>query len=170
MSWSIRPAGPGDEQALFELIVGLARFEHLEQQLTGSAADLRRHLFGDQPAAEALLAERGDVAIGFALFFTTYSTFLTKPGIYLEDLFVVESERGSGVGTALLARVASIASNRGARRLEWSVLDWNRDAIAFYERMGATVLPDWRVCRMNGGAIEALASRADAGPEAPHRR
>jgi GNAT superfamily N-acetyltransferase len=151
MAFSIRPAAPGDEQALFELIRGLARYEHLEHSVTGSAGALAAHLFGERPAAEALLAmsDAGTQAIGFALFFTTYSTFLTRPGIYLEDLFVLESHRGRGAGRALLAEVKRIAQLRGAGRLEWSVLDWNAAAIAFYRRLGAEVLPDWRICRMS---------------------
>lgn len=151
MAISIRPAAPGDEQTLFQLIQGLARYEHLEPSVTGSAGALAAHLFGERPAAEALLAldEDGTQAVGFALFFTTYSTFLTRPGIYLEDLFVLESHRGRGAGRALLAEVKRIAQTRGAGRLEWSVLDWNASAIAFYRRLGAEVLPDWRLCRMS---------------------
>jgi GNAT superfamily N-acetyltransferase len=144
----IRPAVPGDERALFELIRALARFERLEDTVTGSAEALGRHLFGERPAAEALIAEDGGVAVGFALFFPTYSTFLTRPGVYLEDLFVLESHRRRGIGGALLAEVKRVAEARGAGRLEWSVLDWNAGAIAFYERFGATVLPQWRICRV----------------------
>jgi GNAT superfamily N-acetyltransferase len=145
---SIRVARPGDESVLFELIQELAHFEHLTHLVTGSASDLARDLFGERRAAEALLAERDGQALGFALFFTTYSTFLTRPGLYLEDLYVRESERGRGIGKALLERVIELARERGAGRLEWSVLDWNANAIAFYEKMGATVLPDWRICRV----------------------
>ncbi|MGC4089944.1 MAG: GNAT family N-acetyltransferase [Polyangiaceae bacterium] len=133
---------------MFELIKELSRFEHLEHKVTGSVAALAEHLFGPKPVAEALVAERAERTIGFALFFTTYSTFLTRPGIYLEDLFVLESERGSGVGKALLGAVRDVAVLRGAGRFEWSVLDWNENAIAFYERFGAKVLPDWRICRI----------------------
>lgn len=145
---AIRAARRGDEQALFELISELAHFEKLEHSVTGNAERLAEHLFAERPVAEALLAERGAVAVGFALFFTSYSTFLTRPGIYLEDLFVRESERGRGVGRALLSEVRRIAAARGAGRLEWSVLDWNERAIRFYEQIGATVLPDWRICRI----------------------
>ncbi|MEA2699986.1 MAG: hypothetical protein QOI66_4257 [Myxococcales bacterium] len=152
--FSIRPAVAGDEQTLFELIQALARFEHLEDGVTGSATALRQHLFGGDPApggrpvAEALLAEQGGVAIGFALFFTNFSTFLTRPGIYLEDLFVLQSHRRQGVGRALLAEVRRIAETRGAGRLEWAVLDWNTAAIDFYRGIGADVMPDWRLCRV----------------------
>lgn len=147
-SFTIRAARPGDEAALFELIRELAEFERLTHLVTGSPAELGRDLFGEHPVAEALLAERDSVALGFALFFRSYSTFLTRPGLYLEDLYVRESERGRGIGKALLERVIAIARERGAGRLEWSVLDWNARAIAFYEKMGAKVLPDWRICRV----------------------
>jgi GNAT superfamily N-acetyltransferase len=148
---NIRPAKPGDEPAIFELISALARFEHLEHQVTGSPAQLARDLFGPRPAAEVLLAEDDGRAVGYALFFTTYSTFLTRPGIWLEDLFVLESHRQRGIGKALLAETRRVAAERGAGRLEWSVLDWNTNAITFYERFGATVMPDWRICRVTFG-------------------
>ena len=147
----IRPAAPGDEHALFALVRALARFEELEHTVTGSAEELRAHLFGPRPAAEALVAEvEGAPAqiVGFALFFTTYSTFLTKPGLWLEDLYVLESHRKRGLGLALLTELRRLAEARGCGRLEWSVLDWNADAIAFYERFGATVLSHWRICRV----------------------
>jgi GNAT superfamily N-acetyltransferase len=149
---TIRPAAPGDEPALLSLIRALARFERLEDTVTGSAEMLARDLFGDRPACEALLAEDGGVAVGYALYFTTYSTFLTKPGIWLEDLFVLESHRRRGIGLALLTEVRRIAEARGCGRFEWSVLDWNEKAIALYERFGATVMPDWRICRVTFGA------------------
>src|SRR5882672_12078094 len=130
----IRAAVPGDEAVLFDLIRALARFERLEDTVTGSAEALAQHLFGERPVAEALLAEDDGAAVGYALFFKTYSTFLTKAGLWLEDLFVLESHRGRGIGAALLAEVRRLAEARGAGRLEWSVLDWNANAIAFYER------------------------------------
>jgi GNAT superfamily N-acetyltransferase len=144
----IRPATPGDEHALFDLVCALARFERLEDTVTGSPEALARHLFGERPACEALLAEDGGVAVGYALYFTTYSTFLTKPGLWLEDLFVLESHRRRGIGLALLTEVRGLAASRGCARFEWSVLDWNANAIALYERFGATVMPDWRICRV----------------------
>jgi GNAT superfamily N-acetyltransferase len=144
----IRRAVAGDEQKLFALIGELARYERLAREVTGDAATLAAHLFGDQPLAEALLAEDGGRAIGYALFFTTYSTFLTRPGLYLEDLFVLEGERRRGIGRALLTEVKRLAQERGAGRLEWTVLDWNESAIAFYRGFGAEVLPDWRLCRV----------------------
>jgi GNAT superfamily N-acetyltransferase len=145
---NIRAAAPGDEDALFGLVQALARFEKLEHTVTGSAEALAGHLFGERPSAEAILAEDGGVAIGYALFFPTYSTFLTKPGLYLEDLFVLESHRRRGVGRALLTEVERIGRTRGMGRLEWSVLDWNANAIAFYEGFGATVFAEWRICRV----------------------
>ena len=145
---NLRPAAPGDEHAVFALIRGLARFEKLDDTVTGSAEALAQHLFGERPAAEVLLAEEDGAAVGFALFFPTYSTFLTRPGVYLEDLFVLESHRRRGIGLALLSEVRRLAEARGAGRLEWSVLDWNAGAIAFYERFGATVHAEWRICRV----------------------
>jgi GNAT superfamily N-acetyltransferase len=147
--WSIRSAAPGDEAALFALIRALSRYERLEDAVVGSAAALREHLFGPRPLAEALIAEERGSVLGFALFFPTYSTFLTRPGVHLEDLFVLEEHRRRGIGRALLAETRRIAKERGAGRLEWSVLDWNASAIAFYEGMGAEVLPDWRICRVS---------------------
>ena len=144
----IRPAAPGDERALLDLIHALARFEKLDHTVTGTAEALRDHLFGPRPAAEAVLAEEDAAAVGFALFFPTYSTVLTRPGVWLEDLFVRESHRRRGIGRALLAEVRRIAETRGAGRLEWSVLDWNDAAIALYERFGAQVLREWRICRL----------------------
>lgn len=146
--FSIRPAVRGDEGTLFELIRALAQYERLETMVTGSREELAEHLFGARPAAEALLAERAGRGLGFALFFTNFSTFLTRPGIYLEDLFVLESERRAGVGTALFNEVVRIARERNSGRLEWQVLDWNAPAITFYERMGARLLVDWRLCRI----------------------
>lgn len=156
MEPTIRSARPGDEEHIFRLVRELARFEQLEHELIGSAAALGGHLFGDKPAAEALIAERGEAVVGYALFFTTYSTFLTRPGIYLEDLYVTEAERGTGVGKALLRRVAQLACERNAGRLEWSVLDWNQRAIDFYVASGAKLMHDWRICRVTGPELARL--------------
>jgi GNAT superfamily N-acetyltransferase len=156
MDFRIRPARPGDEHRLFDLIQELARYEKLEHLVTGDVERLRDHLFGARPLVEALLAESAADALGFALFFGNYSTFLTTPGVYLEDIFVIESARGRGIGRALLREVARIAHERGAGRLEWTVLDWNTKAIAFYESAGATVMPDWRVCRVTGDRLKRL--------------
>jgi GNAT superfamily N-acetyltransferase len=154
----IRPARPGDEARLFELIRELSVFEHLEHVVTGNAEALARDLFGPAPRAEALLAEVSGTPVGFALFFGSYSTFLTRAGIYLEDLFVRETHRGHGIGRLLLEAVARLAEERRAGRLEWSVLDWNERAIGFYEHAGATLLPDWRTCRVTGENLRRLAS------------
>jgi GNAT superfamily N-acetyltransferase len=157
----LRPAQPTDVDTIFRLIKALAEYEKLSHQVTGSTALLHEHLFGDstteqRPCIEAILAEQEGNAIGFALFFTNYSTFLTQPGIYLEDLFVMPEYRGQGIGKALLSYLARLAIERNCGRLEWSVLDWNETAIGFYQRMGATVLPDWRICRVTGEAIGQL--------------
>jgi len=156
MAISIRPALPGDEKHIFRMIAELARFESLEHEVTGTAETLGRHLFGERPVAEALIAERAEVVVGYALFYTTYSTFLTRPGLFLEDLYVTEAERGTGVGKALLRGVARVARSRDAGRLEWSVLDWNKRAIDFYVASGATLLTDWRTCRITGQKLEQL--------------
>jgi GNAT superfamily N-acetyltransferase len=154
---TIRPAVPADTDAVFALIRGLAAYERLAHAVSGSAAALREHLFGARSYAEVLIAEADGRAVGFALFFHGYSTFLTRPGLYLEDLFVEPAYRRRGIGTALLGRVAALSLERECGRLEWSVLDWNAPAIAFYRRHGADVLPDWRICRVTGAALERLA-------------
>jgi GNAT superfamily N-acetyltransferase len=149
----IRPAEERDIDAIFDLIQGLAAYEKLSDRVTGNTELLRSHLFGDRPYAEAIVAELGDLSIGFALFFHNYSTFLTQPGLYLEDIFVRPDYRRQGVGKALLAAVAKIAVDRGCGRLEWSVLEWNQNAIEFYQSLGATVLPDWKICRLTGKTL-----------------
>lgn len=157
MTLYLRPATPADVPTIFQLIRALADYEKLSHAVTGTAADLETHLFGPHPCAEVVLAEWEGIVAGFALFFRNYSTFLTRPGLYLEDLFVLPDYRGRGVGKALLKHLGQVAIERGYGRVEWSVLDWNQPAIAFYERMGATVLPDWRICRVTGEALHTLA-------------
>jgi GNAT superfamily N-acetyltransferase len=154
--YNIRQAQKEDAIAIFNLIQELAVFEKLAHQVTGTPESLADHLFGTPAYAEAIVAESQGQLIGFALFFKTYSTFLTKPGLYLEDIFVREPHRGQGIGKALLKAVAQIAQERGYGRLEWSVLDWNETAIAFYEKMGAEVLPDWRICRVTGESLQSM--------------
>jgi len=154
---TIRPARRGDEHGIFELILALADYEHLTRAVTGTEARLGEDLFGARPAAEALVVESDGALVAFALYFSNYSTFLTRAGLYLEDIFVLPSHRRRGIGKALLSRVAAIALARNAGRLEWSVLDWNTSAIAFYEGVGAAVLPDWRICRIAGAELAALA-------------
>ncbi|WP_088894413.1 GNAT family N-acetyltransferase [Leptolyngbya ohadii] len=155
----IRAAQPNDVADIFDLIKALAEYEKLSHQVTGNIELLKQHLFGNRPCIEAIVADIGGNSVGFALFFTSYSTFLTKPGLYLEDLFVLPEYRGQGIGKALLSHLAKLVRERDYGRLEWSVLDWNAPAIGFYERMGATVLPDWRICRVTGEAIGQLADR-----------
>lgn len=154
----IRPAQVEDINAIFSLIQALAEYENLSHLVTGNASDLSKDIFGDDPCAEIIVAEFNQIVIGFALFFTNYSTFLTRPGIYLEDLFVLPEYRRQGIGKQLLTYLAQLALERQGGRLEWSVLDWNQPAIAFYEKIGASVLPDWRICRVTGKALHNLAS------------
>jgi GNAT superfamily N-acetyltransferase len=154
--FAIRPAEPADVADIVGLIHGLAEFEKLTHLVQVTPESLRPHLFGDKPVAEAIVAERAGRVVAFALFFTNFSTFLAKPGLYLEDLFVEPGQRGQGIGQALLEHLARLAASRGYGRFEWSVLDWNQGAIRFYERMGATVMPDWRICRIAGPALEAF--------------
>ena len=125
----------------------------------GTPEKLRAALFGPRPAAEAVMAERGGRAVGFALFFTTYSTFLSKPGLYLEDLFVEPAHRGAGIGKALLTHLAGLAVERGCGRFEWRVLDWNEPSIRFYESIGGRILPEWELVRMTEPEFAALAAR-----------
>ena len=153
----IRPAVSTDTGAIFGLIRDLADYERLLPEMVGTEADLERHLFGDRPYAEVLVAEVRHQLVGFALFFPTYSTFLTRPGLHLEDLFVRSEYRGQGIGKALIQGVAQVARDRGYGRLEWNVLDWNAPAIGFYQRIGATLLPDWRICRVTDPALSTLA-------------
>jgi GNAT superfamily N-acetyltransferase len=156
MTLVIRPGEPADVPIIAELIRGLARFEKLEDELTMTEERLASNLFGPHRYAETLIAEEAGESVGFALFFHNFSTFLAKPGIYLEDLFVVPEHRGVGVGRALLKELARLAVERDCGRLEWSVLDWNREAIGFYERLGARPNSEWTVYRLTGEALSAL--------------
>ena len=158
--FTIRSVTHADVPTLFSLIQALADYEKLSDAVTGSPDQLEEHLFGDRPYIEAIAADHAGQVVGFALFFYSYSTFLTKPGIYLEDLFVLPDYRGQRIGKALLTYLAQLAVDRGCGRLEWSVLDWNEPAIGFYKRMGATVLPDWQTCRVTGDALTAMAQQS----------
>ncbi len=155
MSTSIRPADPDDAALILAFIRGLADYERLSHEVEATEKKLRGTLFPahGQPAAECLLAFEGETPAGFALFFTNFSTFLAKPGIYLEDLFVQPAFRGRGIGKALLLHVAKLANARGCGRMEWAVLDWNQPAIDFYESLGAERKTDWTVCRLTGAAL-----------------
>ncbi|MBN8478970.1 MAG: GNAT family N-acetyltransferase [Burkholderiales bacterium] len=152
----VRPARRADVPAIHALIRELADFERLTHVCTGTADDLEQAAFGSRPAVEVLVAEELGKIDGFALFFHTFSTFLGRRGLWLEDLYVRPERRGSGIGTALLKALAALAVERGCGRFEWAVLDWNTPAIGFYERMGATVLPDWRIARVTGEALDRL--------------
>lgn len=149
----LRGAQPGDVPAIIGLVRELAEFEKLTHLVEVTPQRLHTHLFGDRPVAEAVVAQVDARVVGFALFFTNFSTFLGKPGLYLEDLYVQPAHRSAGIGQALLAHLAALARQRDCGRFEWSVLDWNVDAIRFYERMGATLLPEWRICRVTGDAL-----------------
>jgi GNAT superfamily N-acetyltransferase len=155
----IRCATPEDVPVIAQLIRALAEYEKLSHQVVLREEDLVRHLFGERPHAEVVLAEEAGTVVGFALFFHTYSTFLARPSLYLEDLFVLPEHRGRGHGKALLSHLARLAVERDCGRFEWSVLDWNAPAIAFYESFGAVPLKDWTVFRLTGEALTRLAGR-----------
>ena len=163
-SLTIEPAQRGDLPAIAAMIRALADYEKLAYLCVGTEAQLDDALFGPAPAAEVLMARMEGIPVGFALFFPTFSTFLGRRGLWLEDLFVYPEHRGAGVGRALLSALARIACDRGCGRFEWAVLDWNTPAIAFYERLGATVRPDWRVVRVTGEALERMARAPDSNP------
>lgn len=157
MAHSIRAARPGDGAEIIRLIKALAEYEKLADMAVGTAGHLEAQLFGPRPSAEAILAEVGGRAVGFALYFATFSTFLCKPGLYLEDLFVEPAHRGHGLGKALLRHLAALAMERGCGRFEWRVLDWNTPSIRFYESLGAKILPEWHLVRLTAPEFEELA-------------
>lgn len=157
MSVSIRAVLRSDAAVLHALICALADYEKLAAQVVGTAQDLQRELFSERPVIEAVIAWDEESALGFALFFHNYSTFLARRGLYLEDLFVVPEARGRGIGKALIRHCARVAVARGCGRFEWAVLDWNQPAIDFYQSIGATMLPDWRICRISGDALTRFA-------------
>lgn len=154
----LRAATPADVPLIRELIEGLATYEKLRHECVATDALLHSALFGARPYAEVVIAEQDGDAAGFALFFHNFSTFLARPGIYLEDLFVVPTQRGRGVGKALLQHLAQLAVQRECGRLEWSVLNWNVDAIGFYEQLGARPQDEWTVYRVTGPALTQLAT------------
>jgi GNAT superfamily N-acetyltransferase len=153
----IRPGTRRDAPTILTLIRGLAEYEKLLHEAQGTVAKIRRHGFGKHRYFETLLAFDGKTPVGFALYFFTYSTFLTAPTLYLEDLFVVPAARGRGAGKALLAALARIAVRRGCGRMEWAVLDWNTPSIGFYESLGAKLRKDWILTRLTGQPLRALA-------------
>jgi GNAT superfamily N-acetyltransferase len=160
VNFSIRPAQPSDVAHIHAMIVELAVFEKLEHMVVATEALLHEGLFGAKPSCEAIIGEENGEVVTFALFFHNFSTFLTKKGLYLEDLYVREVHRGKGYGTAMLKKLAQIAVERSCGRFEWSVLDWNEPAINLYKAMGAAILPDWRICRVTGESLTALAKPA----------
>ncbi len=155
--FQIRPASADNVEIIFDLIRQLAVYEKLEGMVSGTPAMLKESLFGKQPACECVIAWENGKPIGFALFFTTFSTFLAKPGLYLEDLFVIPAARGHGYGKALLRHLAALAQSRGCGRFEWRVLDWNEPSIKFYQSLGANILKEWLLVRMTEGEIAHLA-------------
>lgn len=157
-SLRLRPAEAGDVPLLLGFIRKLAEYERLSHECIATEAALAETMFGPRPCAEAVLAEWVGVPAGFALFFHNYSTFLARPGLYLEDVFVLPEHRGRGIGKALLRHLAKLAVERGCGRFEWSVLDWNEPSIAFYRSLGAVPMSDWTVMRVTGEALERLAA------------
>lgn len=159
----IEPATEKHVPLILALIKGLAEYEQLSHEVVATETALRESLFGKRPGAEVVIGYAGKEPAGFAVFFHNYSTFLARPGIYLEDLFVLPHWRGHGLGRRLLAHVASAAVARGCGRLEWAVLDWNEPAIRFYRKLGAAAMDEWTVYRLAGDALKRLASESDTG-------
>jgi len=154
---TIRSAVPEDSDTLYRFICELAEYEKLSQSIIATAADIREALFGEKSCAEALLAFWDDRPVGFALYFTTFSTFVGRPGLYLEDLYVQPDYRGKGIGKELLLHLARLAYQRQYGRMEWSVLDWNKPAIQFYKKLGAKPMDEWTVYRLTRDDLERLA-------------
>jgi GNAT superfamily N-acetyltransferase len=159
MTFHIEAARPQDTAILHALVRGLAEYEKLLHLVSGTEEQLREELFGAHPVIEAVVGWEGDQAVGFALFFHNFSTFLARRGLYLEDLFVLPEKRGRGYGKALIRHLAQLAVARRCGRFEWAVLDWNQPAIDFYRALGADLLPDWRMCRLTGDALNRFAAQ-----------
>jgi GNAT superfamily N-acetyltransferase len=158
-AFTIRTAEQADVSLIFHFIKKLAEYEKLSHELVATEEDLNHYLFGTRKVAEVLIAYEGELPVGFALFFHNFSTFLGKPGIYLEDLFILEEHRGKGYGTKLLVRLAALAMERNCGRLEWAVLDWNTPSIEFYKSLGAKMMDEWIVNRMSGDSLVKLAAK-----------
>ena len=154
---TVRPVRRGDGPALLEMFGELAEYEHLEHEMHATEERLDEALFGERPVAQALIAERGGEALGYALYYATFSSFLTSSGVWLEDLFVRPAHRGEGVGRALLSAVAARERERGCERLEWAALDWNELALGFYRRLGAATMGEWITHRLDGETLERMA-------------
>ncbi len=156
MSFNIRPAAPDDCETILSLIRELAVYEKMLDEVVATPEMICNSLFGDRPGAECLLAEVDGDCVGFALYFFNYSTFLGRPGLYLEDLFVQPEFRKQGIGKALFKRVAEVAFERNCGRMEWSVLDWNEPSIEFYKSMGAVAMEEWTVYRLIGERLKSI--------------
>lgn len=156
-NFRISTAAPAHVAIIFDLVKQLAAYEKLEDMVIGNEAMLHQALFGERPACECIIAWESEHPVGFALYFTTFSTFLAKPGLYLEDLFVIPAARAHGYGKALLRHLAALAQTRGCGRFEWRVLDWNEPSIKFYESLGASVMKEWLLVRMTEDGIRQLA-------------
>ena len=159
-TFKIRPAVEEDAPVILSLIKELAEYEHLSREVVASVEDIRKTLFGERLFAETLIGEYKDVPISFALFFHNFSTFLGKPGIYLEDLYVQPEHRGKGFGSKMLAHIAALAKERNCGRFEWSVLNWNTPAIRTYEKLDATPMKEWILYRLSGEALDRLADKS----------
>jgi GNAT superfamily N-acetyltransferase len=155
----VREATPADVELIYSSIVELADYERAPDQVTGTPELLAESLFGEHPVAEALIAERDGVHVGFAVFHGTFSTWECRPGIWLEDLYVPPEQRRGGVGGVLLSHLARLTVERGCTRLEWNALDWNEPALDFYQRVGATRLPAWELHRLDGEALRRVAEQ-----------
>ncbi|MEL6351070.1 MAG: GNAT family N-acetyltransferase [Cyanobacteria bacterium J06627_28] len=162
MTIAIRPATPDDVSTIFSFSQLLSEYEKLAHEMVGTEAGLYEGLFGERPYVESFVAQVDDKVVASATYFYNFSTFLMKPGIYLEDLFVLPDYRRRGIATALLQHLAKHALAQGCGRFEWSVLNWNVDAIAVYKKLGAVLMEDWTVCRVDGKALQALADSQQA--------
>jgi GNAT superfamily N-acetyltransferase len=158
-SFSIRPATADDVTLVLEFIHALAEYEKLTHEITATPEEMAEHLFGASPRAEVLFPCEDEKPVGFALFFHNFSTFLARPGLYLEDLFILPEHRGKGYGRALMIYLAQVAQARGCGRFEWAVLDWNKPSIAFYRSLGATPMSEWIIQRVSGDALNELAAK-----------